>query len=208
MDPSEIDIVIPTIRNLDFLKHWQPLIQPYHIIVIQDGPSEPRITLPSQFNITLYTRDDIIQIIGKDVIKCISYKDSGCRCVGWLLSNKKYIITLDDDCFPVQNDKSNQLDIIHQHIMNLKRPSTPYYFNTLYDPYREGSDFVRGYPFSLRCGVETAVSHGLWLNVPDYDAMTQLVKPRDRNMRFVDAVLTVPYGTLLPMCGMNLAFNR
>lgn len=26
--------------------------------------------------------------------------------------------------------------------------------------------------------------------------------------RFVDAVLTIPKGTLFPMCGMNLAFDR
>jgi hypothetical protein len=26
--------------------------------------------------------------------------------------------------------------------------------------------------------------------------------------RYVDAVLTIPKGTLFPMCGMNLAFNR
>jgi hypothetical protein len=33
---------------------------------------------------------------------------------------------------------------------------------------------VRGYPFSLREGVPTAISHGLWLNIPDYDAPTQV----------------------------------
>jgi len=38
----------------------------------------------------------------------------------------------------------------------------------------QGADFVRGYPFSLREGVPTAVSHGLWLNIPDYDAPTQV----------------------------------
>jgi hypothetical protein len=27
-------------------------------------------------------------------------------------------------------------------------------------------------------------------------------------VRFVDAVMTIPKGTLFPMCGMNLAFNR
>ena len=53
----------------------------------------------------------------------------------------------------------------------------------MYDPYRDGADFVRGYPFSLREGVPTAVSHGLWLNIPDYDAPTQLVKPLERNTR-------------------------
>ena len=26
--------------------------------------------------------------------------------------------------------------------------------------------------------------------------------------RYVDAVMTIPKGTLFPMCGMNLAFNR
>lgn len=27
-------------------------------------------------------------------------------------------------------------------------------------------------------------------------------------LRYVDAVMTIPKGTLFPMCGMNLAFNR
>ncbi len=63
--------------------------------------------------------------------------------------------------------------MLEQHIKNLLTPSTPFFFNTLYDPYREGTDFVRGYPFSLREGVTTATSHGLWMNIPDYDAPTQ-----------------------------------
>ena len=36
---------------------------------------------------------------------------------------------------------------------------------------------VRGYPFSLREGVPTVISHGLWLNIPDYDAPTQVRVP-------------------------------
>ncbi len=55
---------------------------------------------------------------------------------------------------------------MQQHLTNLTTPATPFFFNTLYDPYREGADFVRGYPFSLREGAATAVSHGLWLNRP------------------------------------------
>jgi reversibly glycosylated polypeptide/UDP-arabinopyranose mutase len=27
-------------------------------------------------------------------------------------------------------------------------------------------------------------------------------------LRYVDAILTIPKGTLFPMCGMNLAFDR
>ena len=30
----------------------------------------------------------------------------------------------------------------------------------------------------------------------------------ERNERYVDATLTVPYGVLYPMCSMNVAFDR
>lgn len=43
--------------------------------------------------------------------------------------------------------------------------------------------------------------------LPRYTRL-QMVKPLERNTRYVDAVMTVPKGTLMPMCGMNLAFNR
>ena len=52
------------------------------------------------------------------------------------------------------------INALEQHIRNLLTPSTPCFFNTLYDPYAPGADFVRGYPFSMREGVPTAVSHG------------------------------------------------
>lgn len=66
------------------------------------------------------------------------------------------------------------INVLAQHITNITTPATPLFFNTLYDPFREGADFVRGYPFSMREGVPTATSHGLWLNIPDYDAPTQV----------------------------------
>ncbi|KAK6129004.1 hypothetical protein DH2020_037258 [Rehmannia glutinosa] len=175
---DELDIVIPTIRNLDFLEMWRPFFEPYHLIIVQDG--DPTKTI----------------------------KDSACRCFGYMVSKKKYIFTIDDDCFVAKDPSGQQINALQQHIKNLLCPSTPLFFNTLYDPFREGADFVRGYPFSLREGVPTAVSHGLWMNIPDYDAPTQLVKPLERNTRYVDAVLTIPKGTLFPMCGMNLAFDR
>jgi len=72
----------------------------------------------------------------------------------------------DDDCFVAKNPSGEDINVLQQHIKNLLTPATPYFFNTLYDPYREGADFVRGYPFSLREGVTTAISHGLWMNIP------------------------------------------
>jgi hypothetical protein len=98
-----------------------------------------------------------------------------------LLESQAYILY----SLQVAKDPSGKdINALEQHIKNLLTPSTPFFFNTLYDPYREGADFVRGYPFSLRGGAPTAVSHGLWLNIPDYDAPTQLVKPLERNTRY------------------------
>ncbi|KAL0441989.1 UNVERIFIED_CONTAM: UDP-arabinopyranose mutase 1 [Sesamum radiatum] len=233
---DELDIVIPTIRNLDFLEMWRPFFQPYHLIIVQDGDPSKTIKVPDGFDYELYNRNDINKILGPKA-NCISFKDSACRCFGYMVSKKKYIFTIDDDCFVAKDPSGKEINALEQHIKNLLSPSTPFFFNTLYDPYCEGTDFVRGYPFSLREGVPTAVSHGLWLNIPDYDAPTQLVKPRERNIRYeqallpqltfaafsvqdtdhiyiysfvryVDAVMTVPKGTLFPMCGMNLAFDR
>ncbi|VAH91952.1 unnamed protein product [Triticum turgidum subsp. durum] len=178
---DELDIVIPTIRNLDFLEMWRPFFQPYHLIIVQDGDPSKVIKVPEGFDYELF---------------------------GYMVSKKKYVFTIDDDCFVAKDPSGKDINALEQHIKNLLSPSTPFFFNTLYDPYREGADFVRGYPFSLREGAPTAVSHGLWLNIPDYDAPTQMVKPRERNSRYVDAVLTIPKGTLFPMCGMNLAFDR
>ncbi|KAB5561020.1 hypothetical protein DKX38_005977 [Salix brachista] len=238
---DELDIVIPTIRNLDFLEMWRPFFEPYHLIIVQDGDPSKVIKVPEGFDYELYNRNDINRILGPKA-SCISFKDSACRCFGYMVSKKKYIFTIDDDCFifmlccvfrdgfdllcdlgfldfgsvcvicadkSVAKDPSGKaINALEQHIKNILSPSTPFFFNTLYDPYRDGADFVRGYPFSLREGAPTAVSHGLWLNIPDYDAPTQLVKPLERNTRYVDAVLTIPKGTLFPMCGMNLCFDR
>ncbi|CAM0882567.1 unnamed protein product [Alopecurus aequalis] len=204
---DELDIVIPTIRNLDFLEMWRPFFQPYHLIIVQDGDPAKTINVPEGFDYELYNRNDINRILGPRS-SCISFKDSACRCFGYMVSKKKYIFTIDDDCFVAKDPSGKDIDALSKHIQNLLCPSTPLFFNTLYDPYADGADFVRGYPFSLREGKPTAVSHGLWLNIPDYDAPTQLVKPRERNGRYVDAVMTIPKGTLFPMCGMNLAFDR
>ena len=204
---ASCDIVIPTIRNLDFLEIWRPFFQPYHLIIIQDGDPSAQIRVPPGFDYELHNRNDIKQCLGEKAW-CISYKDSACRCFGFLISKKRYIFTIDDDCFVAKTPTGQDINALAQHLDNLLKPSTPFFFNTLYDPFADGSDFVRGYPFSLREGVQTAVSHGLWLNVPDYDAPTQMVKPLERNTRYVDMVQTIPKGTLFPMCGMNLAFDR
>jgi reversibly glycosylated polypeptide / UDP-arabinopyranose mutase len=95
---DQLDIVIPTIRNLDFLEMWRPYFEPYHLIIVQDGDPSKTIKVPPGFDYELYNRNDINKLLGPRA-SCISFKDSACRCFGYMVSKKKYIFTIDDDCF-------------------------------------------------------------------------------------------------------------
>ena len=95
---DELEIVIPTIRNLDFLEMWRPFLQPYHLIIVQDGDPTKTIKVPEGFDYELYNRNDINRMLGPRS-SCISFKNSACRCFGYMVSKKKYIFTIDDDCF-------------------------------------------------------------------------------------------------------------
>lgn len=206
-DPNLIDIVTPSIRNLDFLNEWREFFQGFHIIIIQDGDQGVTLDIPDWVDYELHKRVDIKRALGGDHW-IISQKDASIRNYGFLLSKKQYIFTIDDDCRPAYDNRGHKINPLAFHYRNLKTPSTPYMFNTLYDPYQDGSDFVRGYPYSLRSGVPTGVSHGIWMNQPDYDAPTQLLKVRERVSRIHEVVQTVPAGIFFPLCSMNLAFDR
>eukprot|EP01018_Ginkgo_biloba_P006810 Gb_38716 [translate_table: standard] len=209
INAEEVDIVISVVHpDLSFLEEWRPIFLPYHLIIVQDPELEEIVEVPSGFNYSVYTKQDMERILGAGVLSSLALRGHGCRSFGYLVSKKRYIFSLDDDCLPAKDSSGNLINALEQHIANLKSPATPFFFNTLYDPYRKGSDFVRGYPFSLRQGVPCAVSCGLWMNLPDYDAPTQILKPEERNTRYVDAIMTVPTGSLLPMSGINIAFNR
>ena len=87
---DELDIVIPTIRNLDFLEQWRPFFQRYHLIVVQDGDPKRTVKVPPGYDYELYTRLDIERILG-DKAWCISFKDSACRCFGYMVRPLKII---------------------------------------------------------------------------------------------------------------------
>lgn len=86
---SDLDIVIPTIRDLSFLEDWRDTLAPYHLIIIQDGdPGAPRVRVPPGFDADVYTRADVERVLGCKAA-CISYKDSACRCFGFLVSGER-----------------------------------------------------------------------------------------------------------------------
>ncbi|KAH7285015.1 hypothetical protein KP509_33G007800 [Ceratopteris richardii] len=208
---EDLDVVIAvsTTNELSsFLDSWRPILSLYHIVIV--APSTEAVQVPDGFSHRLYTYHDIeLTVPSSDLASALTTSPHASRSFGFLVSTKRYIFTLDTDCSPAKDPVTGSLiDPVARHLQNLKQNSTPFFFNTLYDPYRDGTDFVRGYPFSLREGVPSAISHGLWLNVPDLDAPTRIVKPHLLNRSYVDAVLTVPKGSLLPMSSINLAFDR
>lgn len=204
---NEVDIVIGALHSdlTSFLNEWRPFFSRFHLIIVKDPDLKEELKIPDGFNLNVYTKNDIDRTVGST---SISFSGYSCRYFGFLVSKKKYIISIDDDCLPAKDNNGNFVDAVAQHIENLTTPATPFFFNTLYDPYREGADFVRGYPFSLRSGVNCALSCGLWLNLADLDAPTQALKPGLRNNHYVDAVLTIPATTLMPVSGINIAFDR
>ncbi|KAI3904317.1 hypothetical protein MKW92_016624 [Papaver armeniacum] len=206
---NEVDVVIAVLGAdiSSFLEEWRAFFSRFHLIIVKDPDLKDDLKIPNGFDHVVYTKSDMDRVLGSNPTK-IKFSGYLCRYFGYLMSRKRYIISIDDDCFPARDDKGLLVDAVAQHVTNLTTPATPFFFNTLYDPYREGADFVRGYPFSLRSGVECALSCGLWLNLADYDTPTQAVKPNLKNTRYVDAVMTVPLRTMMPMSGINVAFDR
>ena len=65
-DPSLIDIVTPSIRNLDFLNKWREFFQGFHIIIIQDGDPSVHLEIPTWVDYELYNLNDINNALGGD----------------------------------------------------------------------------------------------------------------------------------------------
>ncbi|KAK8660293.1 hypothetical protein V6N13_051221 [Hibiscus sabdariffa] len=169
---DEIDIIIGAIRSdlTSFMNEWRPMFSRFHLIIVKDPDLKEELKIPQGFNLDVYEKPDIDRVVGSSTL--VLFSGYACRYFGYLISRKKYIISVDDDCLPARDPKGFVVDAVAQHITNLTTPATPLFFDTLYDPFTEGADFVRGYPFSLRSGVKCALSCGLWLNMADHDAPT------------------------------------
>jgi len=190
-------IVIPTIRNLDFLEEWREQFKDHKIIVVEDHDKR-EIDEPKGFDLTIYTRKNIIESLGfKNWI--IPRKSAGIASFGfwkaWQLDQGD-IYTIDDDCYP------NDPDTLKHHQTNLAEQCDfgwVYSINALKP--------TRGFPYKVRKSAEAVVSHGLWTGLPDYDGVTHLNNPRvcveGRSNRGI-----MPRGSYYPMCRMNLAFKR
>jgi len=186
-----IAVVVPTIPQRGaifdlFMDKWKPLFDKHNVefIKVLDG------------DIPVANGKDWDEVMG-EYKDAISNHNGGVRNLGFAyvakyLPEVEYIITLDDDTHPIG-------DTIYDHISALNQRVPITWFST-------ASEYMRGFPYGVRDEAEVVLSHGVWENVADWDAPTQLVLGAKRPVTFPKC--PVPKGVLYPMCGMNIAFKR
>lgn len=183
-----IAVIVPTIRPEAipaFLEAWQPLFDKHNVefILVVDG------------EIPYIEHNGERKELESDLVSnfCAGVRQLGFLYVAQNLPDVEYIFTTDDDCFPVG-------DPIQDHLYQLNRKVPISWLSTAKDVY------LRGFPYGVREEAQVMLSHGVWDGVPDYDAPTQLLVPKDFKPTYYQGV--VPKGIFFPMCGMNLAFRR
>jgi hypothetical protein len=195
-------IVVPTIREpsiLHFLEAWASEFRGHRVIVVEDNP-KPTFDLPGW--VEHYTWQDVDERLGNRA--WIIPRRSDCvRSFGYFLAAQQpsdFVITLDDDCYPEGAYSPSFLTLVRDTLD--RRWHDERWWSTL-----DGTVPARGFPYEIRgATVPTVIHHGLWSNVPDLDARTQLLMPEFR-LEPATTVQRVPQGRFFPMCGMNLAFR-
>lgn len=207
---KEVTIVIPTIRKKsfeEFMMMWGAIFVGCRVIVVEDNPSKSMIGIEKIWPLSeYYCWEDIDKELGKDSW-IISRRNSGVRAFGFIkaLQHKdvKYIISLDDDCYP-DNDDYNY-DFIGGHINNLDKLSR---WMSTYNGIK-----VRGVPFeNVGNSDKVMINHGMWIGNLDLDAITEINKGRGEYSGIISENNifqgVVPQGIYFPMCSMNFSFKR
>lgn len=199
---QNIALVIPTIRNLSFLSEWKSILLSCHLIIVEDHDRKLIETPKQKFQrISHYCWQDIRKDFGKDEW-IFSRQNAGIRSYGFWKAWKNgadIIITLDDDCYPVD------ADFFKRHIDNLSCHAPYNWTPTFPHP-----DFVytRGFPYKVRSGDPVMVSHGLWTNHIDLDGITQKKFPNRTFPPYPPFRTFIPKNFYFSMCSMNLAFRK
>lgn len=196
-------IVIPTIRPESYkrwLKLWSPLFHKHHVHLVTVFDGEKPFVHHTSFdpNEPVNITKTLKEIMGK-YSDAITNLNGAIRNLGFayvakhinLNPDTDVIYTLDDDTRPVGDPVRDHLRILSQRVP-VSWMST-------------ASQYMRGFPYLIRDEAEVVLSHGVWDNVADWDAPTQLVLGGHRPVEFPKA--PIPKGIYFPMCIMNVAFK-
>jgi reversibly glycosylated polypeptide/UDP-arabinopyranose mutase len=193
---QKIAVIVPTIRKESweiFIQEWEPLFRKHQVLLVkvEDKPEWPYIeTIDYQEKPAKQTYRQFPNF------EWLFNKSDTCRNAGFYIakgSNPDVYMSFDDDVLPNNNDP------IQQHLDALNMTVPKYWVSTCQDIY------PRGVPYGVRSEMEVVLSHGVWANVPDLDAPTQLLNPTMKDVAFNK--MNVPKGVLFPFCAMNFAFK-
>jgi hypothetical protein len=202
---QKISLVIPTIRDLTFLSAWGKAFLDCDLIIVEDR-NQKSVSIPHSYfrSITHLCWQDIQADFGSEEW-IFSRKNAGIRSYGFWKAwqnGADIIITLDDDCFPVDDPEH----FVSAHIENLSTKAPQQWFATYPDPKWM---FTRGFPYSIRQQYPVMVSHGLWSGALDLDGETESALPSLLTEKAYPPMRQfIPFGYYYPMCSMNLAFRR
>ena len=207
---KNIALVVPTIREdsiKKFIQVWGNvgLFNYVDLIVMEDNPTKTfkfgcPVEWSDQESILIHLCwQDIDADLGPNSW-IIPRRSDTVRSYAYYYAWKcgyRYIMTLDDDCYPDDSFPTME-HFVTGHLLALEGRTR--WFNTLNDVK------PRGIPFeNLGSRHDVILNHGLWTNVLDYDAPTQLANPGKEDHSY-DNVL-IPRGSFFPMCGMNVCFD-
>ena len=205
-------VVVPTIREdsiCKFLKEWKKELfySPgfdTSLIIIEDNP-EKQFQLSQNSSIAHYNWQDIDRDLGKkswiiprrtDCIRSYGYWKA------WL-QKPDMIVTLDDDCYPFKKQGFLQA---HWERLNKKNDLERLsWISTIKGVRPRGLPYEKQYKKTNTTNV--ILNHGLWYNVPDFDAKTQLSLKKSDGFKGLEINQIIPQGFYYPMCGMNLAWK-
>ncbi len=187
-------VVIPTVREgaiKAFLEIWRDELKDCKIIIVEDNP-KATFVLPSDNNIIHLSHEDINNDL-KEKSWIIS-KNTGAICSygfykAWKMG-ADVIIKMDDDLL------IRKSGFVQEHIENLFKTRPLHWMNIM------SGGFPRGFPYTERTRI-TVLNYGLADNILDLDASTQIL---GNNVKLMNESLAAPYGSYVPVCGMNVAF--
>jgi hypothetical protein len=209
-DSLTVGVCVPTVREAsirEFLEAWTPCWQKHdgspigiRLFVHEDNQRRTfQLSAPAHLQLRHTAHDDICTELGPSEW-IIPRKSGACRSFPILLAWKAgcdYLLTLDDDCLPPAGAGDA---FVETHLESFKRDR---WFRTI------AGDEPRGVPYERLGSIDVRLNHGLWLEVPDLDGPTALVRIREPK----GAVLrggheVVPPGMAFPLCAMNVCYHR
>lgn len=190
----KVDLVIPTVRNVDFLKDWAYQLDSCHIIIAEDN-KQKKVKIPKLgLDITHYCWNDMKKDLGgKHWI--IPLHTAAMRSYGFLKSEADVVISLDDDCYPYSEN------FVQSHTNSLEDPS-------FLDTFLTYPTFPRGVPTSRKRAYRTVLNHGVWVQNPDFDAFTEMIFKEPTLQALLPIREQIPKGLPFSLCGMNFSFKK